>query len=117
MQHGGEEGLRIFGAHAAEVDLLLTDVAMPGKIREREIAEQIMAMRPRGVGRLYVRLHRERIVHQGRVDDGVHLLGKPFKRDQLARKMTEVLGEARTALTTSANSGTNVVEIKADHEV
>ena len=32
------------------------------------------------------------IVHHGRLDDGVQLLGKPFKREQLARKVAEVLG-------------------------
>lgn len=32
------------------------------------------------------------IVHQGRLDDGVHLIGKPFRREQLARKVADVLG-------------------------
>jgi hypothetical protein len=32
------------------------------------------------------------IVHHGRLDDGVQLIGKPFKREQLARKVAETLG-------------------------
>ncbi len=34
------------------------------------------------------------IVHHGRLDDGVHLIGKPFHREQMARKVTEVLDGA-----------------------
>jgi hypothetical protein len=38
------------------------------------------------------------IVHHGRLDDGVHLIGKPFHREQMARKVAEVLdGAAATA--------------------
>ena len=35
------------------------------------------------------------IVHHGRLDDGVQLIGKPFKREQLARKVAEVLAQPR----------------------
>jgi signal transduction histidine kinase/CHASE3 domain sensor protein len=88
----GDEGLRVFGAHAAAVDLLLTDVVLPGKVRGRELAERITAMRPE-VKVLYMSGYTENsIVHHGRLDDGVQLLGKPFKREQLARKVAEVLG-------------------------
>ena len=91
----GEEGLRVFGAHAAEVDLLLTDVVLPGSLRGRELAERVTAVRPE-VRVLYMSGYTENsIVHHGRLDDGVHLLGKPFKREQLARKVAEVLGAGR----------------------
>ncbi|WP_273289739.1 CHASE3 domain-containing protein [Methylorubrum populi] len=42
----GEEALRVFGANTASVDLLLTDVVLPGKVRGRELAERIRALRP-----------------------------------------------------------------------
>jgi CheY-like chemotaxis protein len=88
----GDEGLLVFGAHAAEVDLLLTDVVLPGKVRGRELSERITAMRP-AVKVLYMSGYTENsIMHHGRLDDGVQLLGKPFKREQLARKVAEVLG-------------------------
>ena len=48
------------------------------------------------------------IVHHGRLDDGVQLLGKPFKREQLARKVAEVLG-----LQAAESPSSNVVEIRA----
>ncbi|WCS23799.1 CHASE3 domain-containing protein [Methylobacterium sp. NMS14P] len=90
----GEEGLRVFGANAATVDLLLTDVILPGKVRGRELAERVQALRPE-VRVVFMSGYTENsIVHHGRLDDGVHLVAKPFKREQLARKVAEVLGNA-----------------------
>ena len=88
----GEEGLRVFGAHTPDIDLLLTDVVLPGKLRGRALAERITAIRP-DVGVLYMSGYTENsIVHNGRLDDGVQLISKPFKREQLARKVAETLG-------------------------
>ncbi|MCJ2036148.1 CHASE3 domain-containing protein [Methylobacterium sp. J-068] len=89
----GEEGLRVFGAHAASVDMLLTDVVLPGKVRGRELSERITALRP-DVRVLFMSGYTENsIVHHGRLDDGVRLIGKPFKREQLAVKVAETLGQ------------------------
>jgi len=106
----GEEGLRVFGANAAAVSLLLTDVVLPGKVRGRELAERITAMRPE-VRVLFMSGYTENsIVHHGRLDDGAHLIGKPFNREQLARRVAELLagGAARRA----SGSDENVVELK-----
>ncbi len=90
----GEEGLRVFGANAASIALLLTDVVLPGRLRGREMAERITAIRPQ-VRTLYMSGYTENsIVHHGRLEEGVQLIGKPFKREQLARKVAEVLGGA-----------------------
>jgi signal transduction histidine kinase/CheY-like chemotaxis protein len=106
----GDEGLRVFGAHAAEIDMLLTDVVLPGKVRGRELAERITAMRPE-VKVLFMSGYTENsIVHHGRLDDGVYLLSKPFKREQLARKVADVLDAAPTA---TIGAGDNVIEIRA----
>jgi signal transduction histidine kinase/ActR/RegA family two-component response regulator len=105
----GEEGLRVFGAHTGTIDLLLTDVVLPGKIRGREIAERITAIRP-SVKVLFMSGYTENsIVHHGRLDDGVQLIGKPFKREQLARKVAEVMGVATAS---RASNAENVVEWK-----
>ncbi|WP_428485509.1 CHASE3 domain-containing protein [Rhodopila sp.] len=105
----GEEGLRVFGAHASEVNLLLTDVVLPGKVRGREIAERIAAIRPE-VKVLFMSGYTENsIVHHGRLDDGVQLIGKPFKREQLARKVAEVLGLSATL---GVSDTGNVVALK-----
>jgi signal transduction histidine kinase len=88
----GEEALRVFGANAAAVDLLLTDVILPGKVRGRELSERVRALRPE-VRVLFMSGYTENsIVHHGRLDDGVQLISKPFKREQLARKVAETLG-------------------------
>jgi CheY-like chemotaxis protein len=114
----GEEGLRVFGAHASDVEMLLTDVVLPGKVRGRELAERITEMRPE-VKVLFMSGYTENsIVHHGRLDDGVQLLGKPFKREQLARKVAEVLGTLTAAAATPKGAGadTKVIELKPRRE-
>jgi signal transduction histidine kinase/CheY-like chemotaxis protein len=90
----GEQALQVFSEHAAEIDLLLTDVVLPGRVRGREVADRITAQRPE-VKVLFMSGYTENsIVHHGRLDEGVQLLGKPFKRDQLALRVAEVLGRS-----------------------
>jgi CheY-like chemotaxis protein len=42
----GEEALRVFNAHVGIVDLLLSDVVLPGKVRARDMVERISSLRP-----------------------------------------------------------------------
>jgi CheY-like chemotaxis protein len=112
----GEDGLHVFGAHAAEIDLLLTDVVLPGKIRGREMAERITAIRPE-VRVLFMSGYTENsIVHQGRLDDGVQMIGKPFKREDLARKIAEVLGAPAHTKAVDGDGAENVVEFRSRQE-
>jgi CheY-like chemotaxis protein len=72
------------------IDLLLTDVIMPG-MSGRELADAARAVRP-GLKVLYCSGYSEdAIIHQGRLDPGVQLLAKPFRRGELARRVREVL--------------------------
>ncbi len=88
----GDEALRIFDSHASEIDLLLSDVVLPGTLRGRDIAERARALQPQ-IKVLFMSGYTENsIVHHGRLDDGVQLIGKPFKREQLAAKVAEVFG-------------------------
>jgi nitrogen-specific signal transduction histidine kinase/CheY-like chemotaxis protein len=108
----GEEGLRTFGLHASSVNLLLTDVVLPGGLRGGELAQRIQAVRPE-VKTLFMSGYTENsIVHQGRLDDGVQLIGKPFTREQLARKVAEVIGASVTAGQESTDDDANVVELR-----
>jgi CheY-like chemotaxis protein len=114
----GEEGQLVFGAHATDIDMLLTDVVLPGKVRGRELAERITAIRPQ-VKVLFMSGYTENsIVHHGRLDDGVQLLGKPFKREQLARKVAEILtaaaeaGRQEDGAPPGANDADNVVDLR-----
>jgi signal transduction histidine kinase len=88
----GEEARRVFSENDAAVDLLLVDVVLPGRMKGNEVARQLAQARP-GIRVLFMSGYTENaIVHHGRLDDGVQLIGKPFQREQLAQKVAEVLG-------------------------
>ncbi|MGR3464330.1 PAS domain-containing protein [Limimaricola sp.] len=72
-------------------DLLLTDVVMPGRLTSREMAERAQALRP-GLPVLFASGYsRDAIVHDGRLDEGIQLLSKPYRRETLARRLRELL--------------------------
>lgn len=76
-----------------DFDLLFTDVVMPGGMNGRELAEGVRRQRP-NVRILFTSGYTENaIVHHGRLDPGVHLLSKPYRRKALAAKVRQVLDE------------------------
>jgi len=77
------------------VDLLLTDVVMPG-LGGRQLADQAHLIAP-SLRVLFTSGYTENaIVHNGRLDHGVELLSKPYSRDQLAAKVRRALRGADT---------------------
>jgi PAS domain S-box-containing protein len=85
--HEAVEQLRV-GPH---FDLLLTDVVLAGGLSGKEVAAAAAQLRP-GLKVLFMSGYTENaIVHHGRLDRGVHLLSKPFRIDELGRKLREVL--------------------------
>lgn len=73
------------------IDLLLTDIVMPGGMNGREVADAARSIR-KNIGVLYMSGYTENaIIHHGRLDPGVKLLSKPFLRRELAQKVHEVL--------------------------
>lgn len=87
----GDSGWRIFQENAETIDLVLTDVVLPGKLRSRQMVEKIGKLRPE-VRILYMSGYTENaIVHHGRLDEGVELISKPFKREQLAKRVAEMM--------------------------
>lgn len=75
------------------VELLFTDVVMPGGMNGRELADQARSIRP-GLPVLFTSGYSENVImHHGRLDPDVHLLQKPYGRHQLAAKLRQVLGE------------------------
>jgi PAS domain S-box-containing protein len=72
-------------------DLLFTDVIMPGSMSGRELAEKALKLRP-GIKVLYTSGYTDNaIVHQGRLDPGVLLLTKPYRKSQLANMVRRAL--------------------------
>jgi PAS domain S-box-containing protein len=77
----------------ARCDLLFTDVVMPGGLSGRQLADQAKLLRP-GLKVLYTSGYTENaIVHHGRLDPGVLLLNKPYRRVELAEKVWRALSE------------------------
>lgn len=94
---GVESGLRALEAlrEVPDVDLLFTDVVMPGGMNGRELAQAARLLRP-ALPVLFTSGYTENaIVHHGRLDRGVSLLSKPYRRQELAAKVRQVLDAAR----------------------
>ncbi len=87
----GEQALDLLKG-GMKVDLLFTDVVMPGAVDSRELARQAAALLP-GLFVLYTSGYTENaVIHHGRLDPGVHLLSKPYGIEELGRKLRLVLG-------------------------
>ncbi|WP_144151340.1 response regulator [Paraburkholderia sp. BCC1885] len=80
------------------LDLVFTDVVMPGTVKSVELA-RLAAARSPAVPVLFTSGYtRDEIFHHGKLDSGVTLLSKPYRRDDLARKVRGVLNAHRAAL-------------------
>ncbi|RKG73373.1 PAS domain S-box protein [Corallococcus terminator] len=95
----GQSALSILKSGVA-VDLLFTDVVMPGPVRSPELAKQARMLQP-DIEVLFTSGYTENaIVHGGRLDPGVHLLSKPYRREDLARKVRALLDQRKQRLLT-----------------
>jgi PAS domain S-box-containing protein len=67
------------------IGLLFTDVIMPGALNGRQLVDEAIVRRP-GLKTLFTSGYTENaIVHHGRLDTGVLLLAKPYRKSELAR--------------------------------
>jgi two-component system cell cycle sensor histidine kinase/response regulator CckA len=88
----GDEALALMEGELA-VDLLLTDVMLPGNLQGNDLAQAVSLIHP-GLAVLYVSGYTpDAIVHTGRLDPGVNYVEKPFRPDELARRVRELLDE------------------------
>jgi len=89
----GEEALRLIDSPGhAGIDLLISDVVMPG-IGGKALAEQLQARLP-DLKVLYISGYPdEAVVHHGMLDEGIAFLQKPFSATAIIQKVQEILAE------------------------
>jgi CheY-like chemotaxis protein len=85
------EALAIVDA-GADFDLLFTDVIMPGQMNGRQLAQEVARRRPSLKVLFTSGYAQNAISHHGRLDPGVLLLSKPYRRAELARMLRLALG-------------------------
>jgi CheY-like chemotaxis protein len=90
----GNEALAIFEENADRIDMLLLDVIMPG-LGGRAVFDAIRQVRP-DIPALFASGYSMNAIHTDFVlDEGLTLIQKPAERDELLRKVREVLDQAR----------------------
>ncbi|MGA7780195.1 MAG: response regulator, partial [Paraburkholderia sp.] len=86
----GDSALEFIGS-GVKIDLLFTDVVMPGNVKSVELARHAALHMP-AIPVLFTSGYtRDEIFHHGKLDPGVTLLSKPYHRDDLARTVRTVL--------------------------
>lgn len=79
-----------------DLDLLFTDVVMPGGMNGRDLAIEALKVRP-ALKVLFTSGYADNvIVHHGKLEPGAFLLSKPYSRIEMGRKLREVLGSDET---------------------
>lgn len=74
-----------------KIDLLFTDVVMPGNLRSPELARLAKERIP-DIGILFTSGYTQNaIVHAGKLDDNIELISKPYPAEKLSRKIQKVL--------------------------
>jgi signal transduction histidine kinase len=87
----GESGIAAAARYDGKIDLVITDVVMPG-MGGRELVKQLAETRP-NTKVLYLSGYTEdAIVNEGSIESGAGFLQKPFTLQNLSRKVREVLG-------------------------
>ncbi|CAJ0894159.1 response regulator [Ralstonia flatus] len=91
----GEAALELMNS-GTPIDLLFTDVIMPGPIKGGELSIRAAQRVPPLPVLLVSGYTRDEILRDGRLPPGVTLLDKPYRRDDLARMVRNVLNNSRT---------------------
>ncbi|OMI05976.1 histidine kinase [Bradyrhizobium brasilense] len=88
--HDGPAALRLL-EREPRVDLLFTDIVLPGGLTGAQVAAQAKTVRPTLKVLFTTGYARNAIIHHGRLDKGVQLIVKPFSFTELAAKVRDVL--------------------------
>jgi CheY-like chemotaxis protein len=92
----GSSALDVLDRHKDTVDLLFSDVVLPGGINGAVLATRALTLSPRLKVLYTTGYARDAIVHGGRLDAGVELIRKPFTYDDLASRVRETLDKVRS---------------------
>ncbi len=85
-----QDAIRQVRGFSGKIDLLMTDVVMPG-MSGRELLDELLQLRPE-LRCLYISGYTgDVIAHRGILERDINFLAKPFTRDELAAKLREVL--------------------------
>nr|WP_184059691.1 ATP-binding protein [Sphingomonas aerophila] len=86
----GAAGLKVLNSGAC-VDLLVTDVGLPGGLNGRQVADAARALRP-DLKVLFITGYAENaVLSHGHLDPGMHVLTKPFAMDALASRIRQLI--------------------------
>jgi len=86
----GPAGLRVLQS-AARIDLLITDVGLPGGMNGRQVADAARTLRP-DLKVLFITGYAENaLMGNGHLEKGMHVLAKPFEVERLATKIRELI--------------------------
>ena len=89
----GHEAVALTRGYGERIDLLLTDVVMPG-MHGRELADELAPIHPETKVLFTSGYTDDAIVHHGVLDEGVSFIGKPYSPSALAKKVRDVLDKA-----------------------
>jgi PAS domain S-box-containing protein len=93
------------------IDMLFTDVVMPGPLRSTELARKARERLP-SIAVLFTSGYTDNaIVHSGRLDEGIELLSKPYTHEALARKIRYVLQTQNPQAAELAEAGQGFLQI------
>lgn len=87
----GPSALALLRANT-NISLLFTDIIMPGGLNGRELADEARKLHA-DIKVLFTSGYSDdTLIHEGRVDEGVQLLSKPYRRNELAQRVRMILG-------------------------
>jgi PAS domain S-box-containing protein len=93
---GADDALTIIESGIA-IDVIFTDVVMPGRLQSSELARKAQQRMPNIAVLFTSGCTDNAIVHGDRLDEGVELLNKPYSLDELARKLRQILHKPDSA--------------------
>ena len=95
LQAKDADGALVIIESGAAIDVLFTDMVMPGRLRAPELARKAQQKIP-GIAVLLTTGHADNAaLDNGGPDGGINLITKPYARDELGRKLRQILKQKR----------------------